>query len=313
MGSIWYILPMKFNSSCFTRCFLFVFALAFFSCFVFSFPACKPKNAEEPELLSLFKKAYPDIQFESRYDDFSGDWKISLMLESSSAEFFFAGGMFLPEPELENKNQYSPFLYKYDFVLRDPADFTDEDIEKIRQFSSPENRTRGKGTPQFFYDFVYDSKSRNSLEKHIKTVSFLGKKSNVHERIKNPLEKVEKEILEASKSDAEVKKFIDTLLSADSYSWRTISDSGNRSFHSLGLALDLLPKGWGKKNVYWAWRRDIDGDNWMKLPLERRWMPPQKVIEIFENNGFVWGGKWAIWDNMHFEYRPEVILFSKEN
>lgn len=108
-----------------------------------------------------------------------------------------------------------------------------------------------------------------------------------------------------------MKNFLDTLLSADSYSWRNISDSGNRSFHSLGVALDLLPRGWKQKNVYWAWRRDIDGDNWMRLPLERRWMPPQKVIEIFENNGFLWGGKWVIWDNMHFEYRPEVILFSR--
>ena len=41
------------------------------------------------------------------------------------------------------------------------------------------------------------------------------------------------------------------------------------------------------------------------------WMPPQKVIEIFEEHGFIWGGKWIIWDNMHFEYRPEVILFNK--
>lgn len=133
----------------------------------------------------------------------------------------------------------------------------------------------------------------------------------MHERLREPLAKVEKEILEISKSDAEVKNFLDTLLSADSYSWRNISDSGNRSFHSLGVALDLLPRGWKQKNVYWAWRRDIDGDNWMRLPLERRWMPPQKVIEIFENNGFLWGGKWVIWDNMHFEYRPEVILFSR--
>ena len=31
-------------------------------------------------------------------------------------------------------------------------------------------------------------------------------------------------------------------------------------------------------------------------------------IEIFEKNGFIWGGKWDLWDNMHFEYRPELIL-----
>ena len=109
------------------------------------------------------------------------------------------------------------------------------------------------------------------------------------------------------------KTFIEKLDSADSYSWRSISDSGNRSFHSLGLAFDILPKGWKTKNLYWAWRRDLDKENWMLLPLDRRWMPPQKVIEIFESHGFLWGGKWIIWDNMHFEYRPEVILYNKIN
>ncbi|MBQ5781449.1 MAG: M15 family metallopeptidase, partial [Spirochaetaceae bacterium] len=48
-------------------------------------------------------------------------------------------------------------------------------------------------------------------------------------------------------------------------------------------------------------------------PLSQRWMPPQKVIEIFEEQGFIWGGKWGIWDNMHFEYRPELIIFQKQN
>ena len=34
-------------------------------------------------------------------------------------------------------------------------------------------------------------------------------------------------------------------------------------------------------------------------------------IDIFEDEGFIWGGKWMIWDNMHFEYHPELILFNK--
>jgi hypothetical protein len=37
-------------------------------------------------------------------------------------------------------------------------------------------------------------------------------------------------------------------------------------------------------------------------------MPPKRVIDIFEKEGFIWGGKWTVWDNMHFEYRPELIL-----
>lgn len=66
---------MRFSSSRFVRCFLFV--LLFFPCFGFSFSAFNLK-CEEPELLSLFKKAYPDIQFKSEYNAFAGDWKISL-------------------------------------------------------------------------------------------------------------------------------------------------------------------------------------------------------------------------------------------
>ena len=49
----------------------------------------------------------------------------------------------------------------------------------------------------------------------------------------------------------------------------------------------------------------------MLTPLSWRWMPPQAVIDIFEEEGFIWGGKWAIWDNMHFEYHPELIENSK--
>jgi hypothetical protein len=46
----------------------------------------------------------------------------------------------------------------------------------------------------------------------------------------------------------------------------------------------------------------------MLIPLSERWMPPDIVIDIFEKEGFIWGGKWTVWDNMHFEYRPELIL-----
>ncbi|MDR1839603.1 MAG: M15 family metallopeptidase, partial [Treponema sp.] len=37
---------------------------------------------------------------------------------------------------------------------------------------------------------------------------------------------------------------------------------------------------------------------------------PQKVIKIFETYGFIWGGKWLFFDTMHFEYRPEILIFN---
>ena len=55
----------------------------------------------------------------------------------------------------------------------------------------------------------------------------------------------------------------------------------------------------------------IDPDGWMTLPLDKRWMPPLKVIQAFESEGFIWGGKWPVWDNMHFEYRPELIEYTR--
>ena len=30
---------------------------------------------------------------------------------------------------------------------------------------------------------------------------------------------------------------------------------------------------------------------------------PHGIIQIFEQNGFIWGGKWLHVDSMHFEYR----------
>jgi D-alanyl-D-alanine carboxypeptidase len=37
----------------------------------------------------------------------------------------------------------------------------------------------------------------------------------------------------------------------------------------------------------------------------------KKMGAIFEQHGFVWGGKWRHHDTMHFEYRPELIAVAK--
>lgn len=264
----------------------------------------------EPELLWIFKNSYPNISFQSTFDFEQKDWKIEISQNDKSITLYWANGKFLPQKELYRKDLYSSFLYSYPKEVPDPKDFTEEDIKHIKEYTSTDNRSESLGTAQFLYNFIYDVENRVKTESHIKGHSFLKKRTNAHQYIHGKLDLVQADIYEAAKSDAEVQSFLDKLDSADSYAWRSISDSGNRSFHSMGLAIDVLPKGWGQKNLYWAWRRDIDPQNWMLLDLDRRWMPPAKVIEIFEKHGFIWGGKWIIWDNMHFEYRPEVILYN---
>jgi hypothetical protein len=34
---------------------------------------------------------------------------------------------------------------------------------------------------------------------------------------------------------------------------------------------------------------------------------PQSIVDAFEAEGFIWGGRWYHYDTMHFEYRPELL------
>ena len=101
---------------------------------------------------------------------------------------------------------------------------------------------------------------------------------------------------ELMKTHPETREYI--LPTAGSYFWRTIQGSGKLSAHSFGIAVDLNVK----KGLYWKWiRRDS-----RRVEQVRREYP-QAVVDIFEAQGFIWGGKWDSFDFMHFEYRPELL------
>lgn len=269
------------------------------------------------EKIQIFEKAYPDLTFNSEFDFEKNDWKIEITVPDKKAKdecrkgtFYLSNGSMLPESELSKAKEYSPLLYSYNVGggPQDPRTFTEEEIIAMRKYGSTDNRKTDAGTPMFFFDLLYDSKTKSQVERHIIKVKFLGKDVKVHERLKVPMENVSKKIQKAALEDEEVKAFVNNIKSMDGYYWRVIAETNRRSFHSLGIAVDILPKKHGWKAIYWSWTKQLDPDNWMLTPLSGRWMPPQKVIDIFEEEGFIWGGKWAIWDNMHFEYHPELIL-----
>ena len=269
--------------------------------------------------LKYIERAYPDITFERRYDLKAQDWVINVTVPSvpgdknspgKTTEFYWANASFLPAEELPNKDKYWPLLYTYLEELADPADFTEEQKEQIKKFSSDENRKNGAGTPMFLFDAIYDSNTRRSLETHIKRIKFLGKMTNVHDRMVEPLGRVEKRINNLAKADSSVQEFLNNLSSTDAYSWRIIDGTKRKSFHSYGIAIDILPRSQGGKQIFWSWAADKYPDTWMLVPLKNRWMPPDSVIKVFEEEGFIWGGKWVIYDNMHFEYHPELIQYN---
>jgi len=81
------------------------------------------------------------------------------------------------------------------------------------------------------------------------------------------------------------------------FCWREIAGTDRLSAHSFGAAIDLNPH-----EPYWRWERRPE-----TVPAKRLAFPPG-IVAAFEAEGFVWGGKWARFDLMHFEYRPELIL-----
>lgn len=264
-----------------------------------------------PEELIYFKKAYPDITFTSTYDEELSDYKIEIKLpdQKEAKILYWCDGRLLPKEELKNKDMYWKVLYNYPKEILDPASMTEEEKERLKSMSNSQTRRKGPGSPMFFFDAIYNSTSQKEIEPLIKSTTFLKRKTRIHKRIEKPLKNVENKIIQLSKTDAEVKKFYDGLKSSDAYHWRLIDGTNRKSFHSLGVAIDVLPKRITGE-IFWSWAKDHNPSGWMILPLSKRWLPPAKVISIFESEGFIWGGKWAIWDNMHFEYHPELILYN---
>jgi len=297
----------------FSKIFILMISIQLFA--LTSFESVKTRYFPPTEL-KLFESCYPDLVFKKTYIKDIDDWKLEVTKpikpkseKTKTQIFYWADGKMLPEENLKEKDIYWSLLYSYDKELKDPKDFTEEEIQYLLDYGSTENRMSTAGTPMFFFDFLYDSISAKIIETHIVKTKFLGKKTKIHERIEQALKNVENKIY-AQKNDKEVKAFIDTLSSTDAYFWRLIANTTRKSFHSYGIAIDCLPKRLYGKQTYWSWAKAKYGDNWITRPLEDRWMPPKKVVEAFESEGFVWGGKWAIWDTMHFEYHPELIKYN---
>lgn len=87
---------------------------------------------------------------------------------------------------------------------------------------------------------------------------------------------------------------------AGTYACRPVADTGQRSMHAWGAAIDINTA----YADYWLWRRKGAAIP----PYANR--VPAGIVEVFERHGFIWGGRWAHFDTMHFEYRPELLGLS---
>ncbi|MDR3170451.1 MAG: M15 family metallopeptidase, partial [Treponema sp.] len=184
-------------------------------------------------------------------------------------------------------------------------------------FSSPTNGVYSSSNPgaarSSFYEKLLQCETREEAFAHQKTIAFLGSAVTVHGQLVTPLARVEQRINELERTDGAVAQEITawkkSLDSITAWNWRNIAGSNRRSFHAYGVAIDLLMKPERGKETYWLWTRE-KGIDWRTVPEEDKLNPPRSVIRAFEEEGFIWGGKWPWYDTMHFEFHPELILLS---
>jgi len=252
-------------------------------------------------VLRAFQTCFPDKTGEVAFID--NDWTIS----AGGEIFYWAGGRLLPGAEKDNIDSWGPhFFYVIPAKVAAPESYPPQYIEALRARASNEQRLERKDSNKAFQAVLYGGLERREIENIIERIDFLGKRVTVHRDIVPALRRVEAEIRRWNGGNA----FITSLGSIDGYSWRPIAGTQRMSYHSWGLALDIQPARLGGKAIYWLWEQGRNKD-WMLVPLENRWNPPDEVIGAFEREGFIWGGKWPVYDNMHFEYRPELHEFSR--
>lgn len=207
----------------------------------------------------------------------------------------FADGRMLEAGSLERRRECDPIFYRY----------------SLEPLSEP---------PPAFGDFpttcrhvveVLWGRTEGEIRSHTSSVRFLGRRMIVNDLLLEPLVAIERDMRVAAAEDPAIAEWIEEIEVAYSFVTRDIAGADTQSYHGWGMAFDLVPSSYEGRHVYWRWSRAMDREGWQRVPLADRWSPPASAVEIFERHGFVWGGKWAYFDMIHFEYRPEIVLYNR--
>jgi hypothetical protein len=136
--------------------------------------------------------------------------------------------------------------------------------------------------------------SRVEVLHHLGKVRFFGLRYAFHELAAEPLRRVVTRLEPAVQANPKLRRFLTNI--GGTFIWRKIARSKNLSTHAFGIAIDINV---GRAH-YWRWQRRGEALTW-------RNNIPQEIVDAFEAEGFIWGGRWLHYDTMHFEYRPELL------
>lgn len=139
--------------------------------------------------------------------------------------------------------------------------------------------------------------SRQQIEANLVSVKagYMNVQFNKNNKAAEALKNIMKELASLAEKRQGIRACI--FPCSGTYNYRVIAGTNRLSPHSYGIAIDLARD----KRDYWQWASREEGQ-------KRLSSYPDDIVEVFEKNNFIWGGKWGHFDILHFEYRPEIIL-----
>jgi hypothetical protein len=140
-----------------------------------------------------------------------------------------------------------------------------------------------------FFDKMYGDCDKGETQKQLIDIRWFTGKVRVT-TVNGVAERLRAVAMEIDHLPKNIKRY--AYPSAGAFNCRVVKDTGKRSMHAYGAAVDINTA----FSDYWLWRK---GGYRNRIPYE--------IVEIFERHGFIWGGKWGHFDTMHFEYRPEFF------
>ncbi|WP_346936188.1 M15 family metallopeptidase [Clostridium sp.] len=182
----------------------------------------------------------------------------------------------------------------------DNADIQDI-LEDIYPLSMPDklldiNRDPGRFRNYNLLNEVYGGSEREVSSNLIGVPSpYKNYQFNKNNGAAESLKKAMEELKQLSLGNAAVSSLLNPV--NGTFNYRVISGTGKLSPHAYGIAIDIN----SNPSDYWKWASREAGE-------KRMLSYPKELIDVFEKNNFVWGGKWGHFDILHFEYRPEILI-----
>ena len=275
----------------------------------------EPRSSRAEQVINALAAAYPRRIEKAEFRN--EDWALLM----DGAWYYYAGGRMLPEELLDDAAAYSGSL-SVPAYQKDLPPWTEPSPEQAARFrergtgntggnaANNDNSERPRTRRSYhFHEALWQAGSSAESSRRVERIVFLGKTVVVHSGIVETLSLVEERIKIAAAADPQVQSWVSSIGEMHGWNWRNVAGSQSRSYHSYGIAIDILPRSLGGRETYWQWAAQ-GGREWWNVPYENRYHPPDAAVKAFEAYGFVWGGKWALFDTMHFEYRPEVLLLN---